>query len=223
MVPLALGEESDGKKFTLAKNPQIQNDDLKNLTPNPCPRPLTPPLSDNKHLKAQIPSTSHGWRLSLSNLSKRCEQQSTSEQTQSPLFDCLPTEVRLLIWEHYLCSHMLHIVRPNQHKCKRLQKEIVGISCSETHTFCPCSHHCWGLLARRPVVNCLTHMNHGSYYHGNSESKLDTRRVNFLPLLQTCRRVSVHIPPSIFEYNQLTVYQILGGHRYPLSKEHFPL
>lgn len=187
MLPLNLGDESDVKKLALAKKTQIPNDDLKSLTPNPRPRPLTPPLPDNKHLKPQIKPTSHGWRLSLSKLSKRREQQSTFQQTQSPLFECLPTEVRLLIWEHYLCSCMLHIVQPNQHKWKRLQKQIVGILCSEPGNFCPCSHHCWGPLARRPVGNCITHMNYGSYYH-DSEWRFATRRVNFVPLLQTCRR-----------------------------------
>lgn len=204
MVPLNLGDESDGRKLALAKKPQIQNDDMKNLIPNPRPRRLTPPLPDNKHLQPQIPSTSQGWRLSLSKLSKRREQQSTFEQTQSPLFECLPTEVRLLIWEHYLCSRMLHIIRTNQHKWKRPQKQIVGILCSEPRNLCPCSHHCWGPLARRPVGNCTTHMNYGSYYHENSEWKFDTRRVNFVPLLQTCRRMWVHILPSIFKHNQLT-------------------
>lgn len=179
MVPPTVGDESVGKKLALAKGPQIPNDDLKTLTPNPRPRRLTPPLPDNKHRKP------HGWRLSLSKLSNRRGQQSTFQQTQSPLFKCLPTEVRLLIWEHYLCSRMLHIVRPNQHKWKRLQKQIVGILCSEPRNFCPCSHHCWGPLARRPVGNC----NYGSYYHENSEWRFETRRVNFVPLLQTCRRV----------------------------------
>lgn len=223
MVPLNIGDELDGRKSALIKKSQIQNHDLTNLTPKPRPRPLTPPLPNNKHLKPQVHSTSHGWRLSLSKLSKRREQQSTFEQTQSPLFECLPTEVRLLIWEHYLCSCMLHIVLPNQHKWKRFQKQIVGILCSETRNFCPCSHHCWGPLARRPVGSAVTHMNYGSYYHENSEWNFDTRKVNFVPLLQTCRRVWVHILPSMFKYNQLVVYQILGGHWYHLSKEHVPL
>ncbi|KAF4764431.1 hypothetical protein N7455_009948 [Penicillium solitum] len=201
MVPLNLGDESDGRKLALAKKPQIQNDDMKNLIPNPRPRRLTPPLPDNKHLQPQIPSTSQGWRLSLSKLSKRREQQSTFEQTQSPLFECLPTEVRLLIWEHYLCSRMLHIIRTNQHKWKRPQKQIVGILCSEPRNLCPCSHHCWGPLARRPVGNCTTHMNYGSYYHENSEWKFDTRRVNFVPLLQTCRRIYFEAIDIIFQKN----------------------
>ncbi|CAI7655562.1 unnamed protein product [Penicillium discolor] len=201
MVPLNLGDESDGRKLALAKKPQIQNDDLKNLIPNPRPRPLTPPLPDNKHLQPQIPSTSHGWRLSLSKLLNRREQQSTFEQTQSPLFECLPTEVRLLIWEHYLCSRMLHIIRTNQHNWKRLQKQIVGILCSEPRNLCPCSHHCWGPLARRPVGNCTMHMNYGSYYHENFEWKFDTRRVNFVPLLQTCRRIYLEAIDIIFQKN----------------------
>lgn len=188
MAPLKLGDEPNGKKLGLAKKNQLQGGHLKDASssPNPRPRPLTPPLPENKDFKPRLPSTSRGWRLSLS---KRREQQSTFQQAQSPLFECLPTEVRLLIWEHYLSSRMLHIIRPNQNKWKRSHKQIVGILCSEPRDFCPCSHHCWGLLARRPVGNCITPMNYGSYYHENSEWRFDTRRVDFVPLLQTCRRV----------------------------------
>ncbi|KAJ5603702.1 hypothetical protein N7537_006658, partial [Penicillium hordei] len=143
----------------------------------------------------------HGWRLSLSKLSRRREKQCTFQQTQSPLFECLPTEVRLLIWEHYLCSRRLHIVRSNQYKWKRLQKQIVGVLCSEPRNFCPCSHHCWGPLARRPAGNCITHMNCESYYHEGSEWRFDTRRVNSVPLLQTCRRVYSEAIDIIFQKN----------------------
>ncbi|CDM35310.1 hypothetical protein DTO013E5_6739 [Penicillium roqueforti] len=192
-----LGDEADGKKLGLAKKNRVQDDDSNHLSlsTKPRPRPLTPPLPENEDLKV---STSRGWRLSLS---KRREQQSTLQQAQSPLFECLPTEVRLLIWEHYLCSRMLHIIRPDQHKWKRSRKEIVGILCSEPRNFCPCSHHCWGLLARRPGGNCITPMNYGSYYHENSEWKFDTRRADFVPLLQTCRRLYSEVIDMIFQKN----------------------
>ncbi|CAG8909516.1 unnamed protein product [Penicillium egyptiacum] len=142
------------------------------------PRPVTPPFPENKDLK-QVPPTSRGLR----SPSKQREKQSTFQQTQSPLFKCPPTEVRLLIWEHYLCSRMLHIVRPNQHKWKRSRKQIVRIFCSEPRNLCPHSHHCWGRLARRPVGNCITPMNYGPYYHENSEWRFETRTVDFVPLL----------------------------------------
>ncbi|OQE45879.1 hypothetical protein PENCOP_c001G08012 [Penicillium coprophilum] len=198
MAPSNLGDESDGKKLALVKKNRLKDDDLKNINspPNPRPRPLTPPFPDNKDLKLQASPTSLGWRLSLS---RRYKQQSTFDQAQSPLFKCLPAEVRLLIWEHYLCSRMLHIVRPNQRKWRKSHKQIVGILCSEPRNFCPCSHHCWGPLARRPVGNCITPMDHGSYYHENSEWRFDTRRVDFVPLLQTCRRVYSETIDIIFQ------------------------
>ncbi|KOS44390.1 hypothetical protein ACN38_g4707 [Penicillium nordicum] len=96
---------------------------------------------------------------------------------------------------------MLHIVRPNQHKWKRHQNQILGMLCNEHRNLCPCSHHCWGPLARRPVDNCTTHINHGSYYHENSKWRFDTRRVNFVPLLQTCRRVYWEAIDMIFQKN----------------------
>ncbi|KAJ5189526.1 hypothetical protein N7491_005855 [Penicillium cf. griseofulvum] len=183
MAPPNLSSESDGQK--------------PGLFPNPRPRALTPPLPENKGLKPQI-STSRGWRLSLS---RRREQQSTFDQAESPLFECLPAEVRLLIWESYLCSRMLHILRPNQRKWKRSDRKIIGILCSEPHNLCPCSHHCWGLLARRPVGNCITPMHYGSHYYENSEWGFDTRRVDFVPLLQTCRRVYSEVIDIIFQKN----------------------
>ncbi|KGO72455.1 hypothetical protein PITC_076320 [Penicillium italicum] len=200
MAPLHLGDESDRKKLGLAKKTRVQNDDLKdaNSSSNPRPRPLTPPLPENKDPKAQGLSTARRWRLSLS---KRCEQQSTFEQTQSPLFKCLPTEIRLLIWEHYLCSRMLHIIRPNRRKWKGSHKQMVGVLCSEPRNLCPCSHHCWGLVARRPPGNCITPMNHGSYYHENSEWRIDTKRTDFVPLLQTCRRVYSEAIDMVFQKN----------------------
>ncbi|KAJ5835865.1 hypothetical protein N7447_001891 [Penicillium robsamsonii] len=200
MAPLSLGDESDGSKLRLAKKNQLQDDNLRdvNSSSKPRPRRLTPPFPQNKDLKPQTPSISRGWRLSLSRQRSR---QSTFDQAQSPLFKSLPTEVRLLIWEHYLCSRMLHILRPSQGKWKRSDKRIVGILCSESRNFCPCSHHCWGPLARRPVGNCITPMDYGSYYHENSEWRFDTRRVDFVPLLQSCRRVYSEAIDVIFQKN----------------------
>ncbi|OQE14049.1 hypothetical protein PENFLA_c041G09958 [Penicillium flavigenum] len=203
MAPLTLGNDSNRKKLGLENKSQVQDDDLElaSSSSNPRPRPLTPPLPENKDPKSQVPPTRRGWRLLLS---KRREKQFTFQQTQSPLFGCLPTEIRLLIWEHYLCSHMLHIVRPNQHKWKRSSEQIVGILCSVPRNFCPCSHNCWGLPARRPQRDCHAAMNSVSYFHDNSESttwKLDTRRVNFVPPLQTCRRVYSEAIDIIFQKN----------------------
>ncbi|KAG0158077.1 hypothetical protein PDIDSM_5590 [Penicillium digitatum] len=200
MAPLSWGDEFDGKKLGLAKTVRIQNDDFEdtNSSANPRPRPLPPPFPEHKELKPQALSNTSRWRLSLS---KRREQPSNFEQIQSPLFKCLPTEVRLLIWEHYLCSRMLHIVRPKQRKWKQSHKPIVGVLCSEPRNFCPCSHHCWGLLARRPAGNCITPMNCGSYYHENFEWRIDTRKTDFVPLLQTCRRVYSETIDIIFQKN----------------------
>ncbi|OQE08064.1 hypothetical protein PENVUL_c011G06896 [Penicillium vulpinum] len=200
MASLNLGDESNRKKASLAKKNRLQDDDLNDpsSSPNPRPRQLTPPLPKAQGLKTQASSTSRGWLLSRS---RRRKQQSTFDQTQSPLFEILPAEVRLLIWEQYLSSRMLHIMRPNQRKWKQSQKEIVGILCSEQRNFCPCSHHCWGLLARRPVGNCITPMDYGSYYHKNSKWRFDTRRADFVPLLQTCRRVYSEAIDIIFRKN----------------------
>ncbi|KAJ5506393.1 hypothetical protein N7453_005350 [Penicillium expansum] len=200
MTPLNPGDESDGKKLAPVKKNPVQNDYLEDLnsSPNPHPRSLTPPLPEDKDSKPQVLSTACRWRLSLS---KRPEQQSTFQQTQSPLFECLPTEVRLLIWEHYLCSRMLHIIRPNQRKWRGSHKKIVGVLCSEPRNICPCSHHCWGLIARRPAGNCITPKNYGSYYHENSEWRIDPRRTDFVPLLQTCRRVYSEAIDMIFQKN----------------------
>jgi hypothetical protein len=188
MAPSSLRDDSDWRRLRLRKKDRIQNDDLKDMANqplNPRPRPLTPPLPETKDLNPQATSSIRPWHLSLS---KRHEQQSTSPQPQSPLFGRLPAEIRLLIWEHYPCSQKLHIVLSNQHTWKQLHSRIFGLACSERRDYCPCSHSCWGQLGRRPAGGCVEAMRHvDSQWHEEHEWKLKTGRVDFVPLLQTCR------------------------------------
>lgn len=186
MAPSRLRDDSDWKRFRLRKKDRIQNDDLKDIANQliPRPRPLTPPLPE-KVLNPQATPSIRPWRLSIS---KRREQQSTFGQDQSPLFGRLPAEIRLLIWEHYLCSQKLHIILTNQHTWKQSHSKSIGLTCSERRDYCPCSHHCWGTLARRPAGGCVEAIRHvGSRWHEEQEWKSETGRVDFVPLLQTCR------------------------------------
>jgi hypothetical protein len=115
--------DSNMRKLGLVKKYQV-HDDSKDASspPNSRPRPLTPPLPENKDFKPQVPLSRRRWRLLLPKRREKQSTQYTLQQTQSALFECLPTEIRLLIWEHYLCSRMLHIVRPIQRKWKRPKK-----------------------------------------------------------------------------------------------------
>ncbi|KAJ5773073.1 hypothetical protein N7457_007969 [Penicillium paradoxum] len=185
---------SDSKRLSFRKKGRLHNADLS----EPRPRPLTPPLPEDTDSKPQAPSGSRRWRLSLS---KWREQRHTFEQAQSPLFAYLPAEVRLLIWEHYFCSHLLHIIRPNQRKWKRSEDLIIGILCTENHGLCPCSHSCWGYAGRRPAGNCVATTQHESYYHKDSEWASDSRRVDFVPLLQTCRKLYSEAIDMIYQKN----------------------
>jgi hypothetical protein len=188
MAPSRLRDYSDGKQLRWRKKNRVLNGDLKDIVnqpPSPRPRPLTPPLPETKDWNSQDSPSIRPWRLSLS---KRREQQFTYIQDQSALFGRLPAEIRLLIWEHYLCSQRLHIVLSNQHTWKQSHSKIIGLACSESRDYCPCSHHCWGQLARRPAGGCVEAIRHvDSQWHEEREWKFETGRVDFVPLLQTCR------------------------------------
>ncbi|KAJ5362127.1 hypothetical protein N7541_002971 [Penicillium brevicompactum] len=175
---------------------QEDRENIEDQPPNCRPRALTPPLQNTKE-SPQTCST-RSWRLSLS---KRREQQ-TLNQGQSLLFSHLPTEIRLLIWEHYLCSQKLHIILSNQHTWKQSDSKIVGLACSESDDYCPCSHHCWGSRARRPAGGCLETIQHvGSRWHEEREWGFDTGRVDFVSLLQTCRLIYSEAIDMIYQNN----------------------
>ncbi|CAP80428.1 Pc12g08010 [Penicillium rubens Wisconsin 54-1255] len=136
-------------------------------------RPLTPPLLENKDSKPQVPPTRRGWRLLLPKRREKQSTQDTLKQTQSPLFGCLPTEIRLLIWEHYLCSRMLHITAQYiRRKWRRDKRQIIG------------------------VLKRILYFDDISY-----SMEHETRRVDFTPLLQSCRRVYSEIVDIMFQNN----------------------
>lgn len=154
-----------------------------NQNSNTYRRPLTPPLPMNGDLGSQK-SSRRPWRLSHSTP----RGQQTFHQAQSPLLRSLPAEIRLIIWWYFLCSQKLHVVLTNQHTWKQSKSKMIGLACSERRAYCPCSHHCWGQLARRPVGGCIEVIeNADSAWHEQHASKFDTGRANFVPLLQTCR------------------------------------
>lgn len=98
--------------------------------------------------------------------------QHTSEQRQSPLFSRLPSEVRLLIWEEYLCGHRLHIVRKARHPN---QGRLVGLTCTKDPDIFPCTHICSG----KPIADVEQFL----------QSTIE--EVSFVALLRTCRLMSV--------------------------------
>lgn len=158
-------------------------EDVGNQNSNTYRRPLTPPLPVNDEKGSQT-SSRRPWR---SSHSARRDQQ-TFHQAQSPLLSNLPAEVRLIIWWYFLCSQKLHIVLTNQHTWKQSESKIIGLACSERRGYCPCSHHCWGQLARRPAGGCIEVIENGdSPWHEQHGPKFDAGRVSFVPLLQTCR------------------------------------
>ncbi|KAJ6188640.1 hypothetical protein N7519_003548 [Penicillium mononematosum] len=164
---------------------------------------FTPPLLENKDSNPQVPPTGRGWRLLLPKRREKQSTQYTLQQIQSPLFECFPTEIRLLIWEHYLCSRMLHIVvRSMQHKWRRPKNRIIGVLCIVPCNFCPCSHHCqvrlraWDYRTRRERIQYFDELSYSV--------ELETRRVDFVPHLQSCRRVVVRyseVVDIIFQKN----------------------
>ncbi|CAG8216316.1 unnamed protein product [Penicillium salamii] len=180
-------DELEWKRLRLRKKSRPQNDECKTFKNESLAsrlRPLTPPLPEaNDSIQT---SSSRPWRLSRS---KRQEQQ-TFDQNQSPLFNRLPAEVRLLIWEHYLSNQRLHMILSNQHTWKQSDSKIIGLSCSDSRDYCPCTHHCWGQRARRPAGGCVEVIKHvDSRWHEEHEWNFDTGRVDFVPLLQTCRAI----------------------------------
>ncbi|KAJ5776223.1 uncharacterized protein N7511_001234 [Penicillium nucicola] len=161
--------------------------------------PLTPPLSEEPELAKQIPSANH--RL-LSFRKPRRRRQPIATQSQSPLFKTLPAEIRLLIWEHYVCDRKLHIVRTKWRQGREARSRIVGVQCHEKHEICPCSHRCWGQLARRPAGGCVGGGRGSREVSGyeDDEWKIDTR-VGFVSLLQTCRLIYTETIDMIYRHN----------------------
>lgn len=180
MIPSRPRQNMDWKRLKIrSKDRSLPSDKNINEPLGSRPRPLTPPIPEIK----EKPRTS-SWRVSLS----KPREQQTFSQDQSALFNRLPAEIRLLIWEHFLCSQKLHIILSNQHTWKQSDSKIVGLACSESREYCPCSHHCWGQRARRPAGGCLEEIKHvDSRWHEEQEWGFDSGRVNFVPLLQTCR------------------------------------
>jgi hypothetical protein len=148
------------------------------------PGQLTPPLPEEPELLGQASSANRKrWPFS-----KPRKQDPIAFQGQSALFKSLPTELRLLIWEHYLCSRKLHIMRTKWRQGRESRSRIVGIQCHEQPGICPCSHRCWGQLARRPAGGCVgggRGVRHMTGYE-DEEWNFDTR-VDFVALLQSCR------------------------------------
>ncbi|KAJ5256503.1 hypothetical protein N7505_011654 [Penicillium chrysogenum] len=168
-------------------------------------RPFTPPLLENKDSKPQVPPTRRGWRLLLPKRREKQSTQYTLEQTQSPLFGCLPTEIRLLIWEHYLCSRMLHITAQYiRRKWRRDKRQVIGVLCVIPRNFCSCSHHhCQARIVARDYYTGKRRKRN-LYFDDISysmEHVSETRRVDFTPLLQSCRRVYSEIVDIMFQNN----------------------
>ena len=149
------------------------------------PGQLTPPLPEEPELTGQTTPSANRRRWPFLKPRKR---QPIALQSQSPLFQNLPTEIRLLIWEHYLCSRKLHIMRTKWRQGRESRSRIVGVQCYEQLGICPCSHRCWGQLARRPAGGCVGGWRGVGEVTGYEEDewKFDTR-VDFVALLRSCR------------------------------------
>lgn len=147
--------------------------------PRTRPRALTEPDSSNQ------PVSWSPFKLVI--------LQQTYDQFQPPIFARLPSEVRRLVWAESLGGHLLHIVR--------VSKRLAATSCSErvhvetefalqTHR-----HGCWGItsgpLGLRPTPS----------YYLHPQSNRPVKSVNFLPLLQTCRRIYAETISTLYEDN----------------------
>jgi hypothetical protein len=79
-------------------------------------------------------------------------------------------------------------MRTKWRQVRESRPRIVGIQCHEQPGICPCSHRCWGQLARRPAGGCVGAGRRVREVTGyeDEEWKFDTR-VDFVALLQSCR------------------------------------
>ncbi|CAG7926472.1 unnamed protein product [Penicillium olsonii] len=196
MTPLRMWDEWEWRRLTLKKKHHPENGDSRSFKDDSLVgrRPLTPPIPENNPVQA---SSSRPWRLSRSK-----REQQTFDQHQSPLFSRLPVEIRLLIWGRYLCDQKLHVILSNQHTWKQSDSKIIGLFCRESRDYCPCSHHCWGQRARRPTGGCVEVIKHvDSRWHEDQEWEFDTGRVDFVPLLQTCRLIYAEAIDMMYQNN----------------------
>jgi hypothetical protein len=161
-------------------------DDMSQDSPRVGHRALTPPLPDNPAPRW------NNWLL------PNFKRQKFFNQEQSRLAH-LPPEVRRIIWGYCdLLGNQLHIARTKR-RFKSETGRLIGIRCSQSLDNFACNNHdCWGKVPALPRRSgCVIRSQalatfKDRWYLGPLPGTRSTR-VDFLPVLRTCRWLSVDL------------------------------